>query len=163
MVTPGVWSCQNETCGMTKVKKKWVEESIFLLLVLMVSFWFGLTSLNPWANGSPSALQADGFAVLSYFKHLLLKASLSRDKPCGVEKLDLRCLSPWTVSFLGVWSSAVGSGEEGRAVALCLSRARVGWFHSAFRTSSLDKQFSWAVPPPTTRENRWKAMKHTIT
>lgn len=163
MVTPGVWSSQDETCGMTRVEKKWVEESVFLLLVLVGSFWFGVRSLNPRANGSPSALRVDGFAVLSYFKYVLLKASLSRDKPCGVEKLDLHCLSPWTVSFSGAWSSAVGSGEEGRAVAPCLSRARVGWFRSAFRTSSPEKQFSWAVPPPTTRENRWKAMKHTIT
>lgn len=70
--------------------------------------------------------------------------------------------SDWTVSLLGVGSSPVGSGEEGRAVALHPSGARLGWFHSALRTSSPEKWYSWAVPPPTTRKKRWKAMKHTI-
>lgn len=63
--------------------------------------------------------------VLACFKYLLLVASLSRDKPCGVEKLDLPCLGPWTVSLAGVWSSPVGSGEEGRQWH-CI-RAERGW------------------------------------
>lgn len=31
--------------------------------------------------------------VVAYLKYLLLMASLSRDKLCGVEKLDLPCLT----------------------------------------------------------------------
>lgn len=40
--------------------------------------------------------------VVAYLKYLLLMASLSRDKPCGVEKLDLPCLTLQTVSLSGV-------------------------------------------------------------
>lgn len=31
--------------------------------------------------------------VVAYLKYLLLMVSLSRDKACGVEKLDLSCLT----------------------------------------------------------------------
>lgn len=74
-------------------------------------------------------------AVLGY-KYLLLMASLSRGGKAGYAL-------PQTANYhlTGVWSSPVGSREEGSAVAPLPRGARVAWFHSALRTSSPEKWY----------------------
>lgn len=56
--------------------------------------------------------------VLAYFKYLLLMASLSRDKACGVEKLDLPRLG-LNCQLIGSWVLTRGKqrGGKGRGTA----------------------------------------------
>lgn len=109
---PFVWAEVFEPVGKLLCKWRCVEPSLEMALLLRP-----LHSLPPmsgetwdvWMEGrmvgdlnarlqkSPVTKAAAVPGVVAYLKYLLLMASLSRAKPCGVEKLYLPCLTLWTV------------------------------------------------------------------
>lgn len=100
-----------------------------------------------------------GLMSLLTVKYLLLMAFPGRALWGGKARFAL----PQSRKYLSFIGSLVFACGMERREGQWHWAARVCWFHSAHRTSSPEKWCSCALPPPTARENRWKAMKHTIT